>query len=249
LSSEVKIIEKKEIPPERVMIFGFPDVGLVGVIAASHLISELKDMKEVAYMDSKLLPPLIVLHEGLPHSPIRIFGNHRVLLAVSETAVPADALYAIMYALIDWGKRKDVKMMISLSGIPVQNRQDIKELKVFAAASSHETLRMLQNKGIPILREGYMVGPQAIMLQRCAQLGLPAFTLLAQCFLNYPDPEAAAEVLKQLMNIVEIKVDVSKLLEKGEEIRLRARDVMRRTQQELTRMKKTQEYDIPLYVS
>ncbi|MDI6806065.1 MAG: proteasome assembly chaperone family protein [Candidatus Bathyarchaeia archaeon] len=247
--SEVKIIEKKEIPSGAVMIFGFPDVGLVGVIAASHLISELEKMEEVAYMDSKLLPPLIVLHEGLPHSPIRIFGNHDVLLAVSETAIPADVIYPIMDTLIGWGKNKNVKMMISLSGIPIQERQDLKELKVFAAASSPEMLKMLQEKEIEILQEGYMVGPQAIMLQRCATMKLPAITLLAQCFLNYPDPEAAAEVLKGLATITGIKVDVSKLLEKGEEIRLRARDVMRRTQQEMSKMKKTQEYDIPLYVS
>ncbi|MGQ9529985.1 MAG: proteasome assembly chaperone family protein [Candidatus Bathycorpusculaceae bacterium] len=249
MSGEVKIIEKKEIPSGAVMLFGFPDVGLVGVIAASHLISELEDIEEVAYMDSKLLPPLIVLHEGLPHSPIRIFGNRNILLAVSETAIPADVIYPIMDALIDWGKSKNVKMMISLSGIPIQERQDLKELKLFAAASSPEMLKMLQEKEIEILQEGYMVGPQAIMLQRCANMGLPAITLLAQCFLNYPDPEAAAEVLSGLANITGIKVDVSKLLEKGEEIRLRARDVMRRTQQEMSKMKKTQEYDIPLYIS
>jgi uncharacterized protein len=249
LSGEVKIIEKKEIPSGAVMLFGFPDVGLVGVIAASHLISELENIEEVAYMDSKLLPPLIVLHEGLPHSPIRIFGNKNILLAVSETAISADVIYPIMDALIDWGKSKNVEMMISLSGIPIQERQDLKELKVFAAASSPEMLKMLQEKEIEILQEGYMVGPQAIMLQRCANMGLPAITLLAQCFLNYPDPEAAAEVLKGLANITGIKVDVSQLLEKGEEIRLRARDVMRRTQQEMSKMKKTQEYDIPLYIS
>jgi len=249
LSEEVKIIEKKEISSGATMLFGFPDVGLVGVIAASHLISELKGLDEVAYMDSRLLPPLIVLHEGLPHSPIRIFGNPDILLAVSETAITADTIYPIMNALIDWGKSRNVKMMISLSGIPIQDRQDAQELKVFAAASTPETLKMVKEKGLEILNEGYMVGPQAIMLQSCARLRVPALTLLAQCFLNYPDPEAAAEVLKELANITGIKVDVSKLLEKGEEIRLRARDVMKRTQQELSKMKKTQEYDIPLYVS
>ena len=249
MSEEVKIIEKKEIPSGAIMLFGFPDVGLVGVIAASHLISELKDLEEVAYMDSKLLPPLIVLHEGLPHSSIRIFGNHDVLLAVSETAIPADVIYPIMHALIDWGKSKNVKMMISLSGIPIEERQDVQELKVFAAASSPEMLKTVQDRGIEILKEGYMVGPQAIMLQRCSSIGLPALTLLAQCFFNYPDPEAAAEVLKELAKITGIKVDVSQLLEKGEEIRLKSRDVMKRTQQELSKMKKTQEYDIPVYVS
>jgi predicted ATP-grasp superfamily ATP-dependent carboligase len=55
-------------------------------------------------------------------------------------------------------------------------------------------------------------------------------------------------VLKELSKITEIKIDISKLLEKGEEIRLKARDIMKRTQQEMTRMKKSQEYDLPLYV-
>jgi uncharacterized protein len=246
--SEINIIEKKQIPQGATMLFGFPDVGLVGVIAASHLMEEL-NLAEVAYMDSKLLPPLIVLHDGLPHSSIRIFGNHNILLAVSEMPLAADVIYPVIDALIDWGKAKKVKMMVSLSGIPIQDRQDAKELKVFAAASTPEMLRMVQDKGIEALLEGYLVGPQAIMLMRCAQIGLPAMTLLAQCFVNYPDPEAAAEVLKGLAKVTGIKVDIAKLLEKGEEIRLKARDVMKRTQEEMSKMKKTQEYDIPVYVS
>lgn len=248
LSSEVKIIERKEIPHGTVMLFGFPDVGLVGVIAASHLISELS-LTEVAYIDSRLLPPLIVLHEGLPHSSIRIFGNHNILLAVSETAISADVIYPIMHTLIDWGKNKSAKMMISMSGIPVQDRQDLEKLKVFAAASNPEMLKTVQDKDIEILKEGYMVGPQAIILQYCANIGVPAITLLAQCFFKYPDPEAAAELLKELTNVAGIEVEISKLLEKGEEIRLRGRDVMKRTEQEMAKMKKTREYDIPVYVS
>jgi uncharacterized protein len=87
------------------------------------------------------------------------------------------------------------------------------------------------------------------MLQRAANNKIPAITLLAQCFYNYPDPEAAAEVLKELGRITGVKVNFAKLLEKGEEIRLRARDVMKRTQEEMSKMKKPQELDIPIYVS
>jgi uncharacterized protein len=248
LSEEVKVIAKRKIPSGATMLFGFPDVGLVGVIAASHLVEEL-ELDEVAYLDSHLLPPLIVLHNGLPHSPIRVFGNHNVLLAVSETALPVEVIYPIVYALIDWGKNNNVKMMVSLSGIPIQERQDAKELKVFVAGSNSDALKIGQDKGVETLGEGYMVGPQAVMLQRCANIGMPALALLAQCFYNYPDPEAAAETLKGLTKITGIKVDVSKLLAKGEEIRLKARDVMKRTEQELSKMKKGQEYDIPMYVS
>jgi len=248
LIDEVKIIETKKVPTGATLIFAFPDVGLVGVIAASHLIDEL-GLTEVAYLDSNLLPPLIVLHEGLPHSSIRIFAGQDTLLTVSEVPIPAEVIYPVMDALIEWGKSKNVKMMISLSGIPIQDRQDVTELKAFAAASNAEALKTAQEKGLEILTEGYMVGPQAVVLQRAAQAGSPALTLLAQCFYNYPDPEAAAEVLKELAKITGLKVNIAKLLEKGEEIRLRARDVMKRTQQEMSKMKKGQEYDTPIYVS
>ncbi len=124
-----------------------------------------------------------------------------------------------------------------------------KELKVFAAASSIETLKTVQGRDIDALMEGYMVDLQAIMLMRCAQIGLPAITLLAQCFPNFPDPEAAGEMLESLATATGVKVNIGRLLEKGEEIRLKARDVMKRTQQEMYKMKKTQEYDIPVYVS
>jgi uncharacterized protein len=248
LSEEVRIEEKGKIPTGATLLFGFPDVGLVGVIAASYLVDELK-LDEVAHVDSMLLPPLVVLHEGLPHSSIRIFGGDTLLLAISEVPVPADAIYPIMDALIDWGRSKSVKMMIALGGIPVQDRQDTKELKVFAAASSPEAKKIAEDKQVEILTDGYLVGAQAIMLQRAANNGIPALTLLAQCFYNYPDPEAAAEVLKGLAKITGVKVSVEKLVEKGEEIRLRARDVMKRTQEEMSKMKKPQELDTPMYVS
>jgi uncharacterized protein len=248
VTEEVEIIERNRVPSGATLIFGFPDVGLVGVIAASHLIDELK-LSEVAYVNSELLPPLIVLHEGLPHSSIRILGDDKLVLAISEVPIPVDMVYPVMNALIEWAKNKDVKMMISLGGIPMQDRQDATELKAFAAASTPEALKIAQDKNVETLAEGYMIGPQAIMLQRAANDGTPALALLAQCFPNYPDPEAAAEVLKGLGKITGLEVNVAKLLEKGEEIRLRARDVMKRTQEEMSKMKKGQELDIPMYVS
>jgi len=48
-----------------------------------------------------------------------------------------------------------------------------------------------------------------------------------------------------LNKILGLKIEVSDLLQKGEEIRLRAKDVMKRTQTEMARMDKSQEYEIP----
>ncbi|MDH5447488.1 MAG: PAC2 family protein [Candidatus Bathyarchaeota archaeon] len=243
----INFVEKSPIPSGATMLCGFPDVGLVGVLASSHVISEL-NLVEMAYVDSDLLPPIVVLHEGLPHAPIRIFGNDDLLVTIAETAIPAGGVQRLMRSFVEWGKSKNVKMMIPIGGIPVQNRQDIEEPKVFGTASSLDMIKLLEQKGVNVLKEGYMVGPQALIMRYCAERSIPAIALLAQSFYNYPDPEASAATLNQLAKVTGIKVDVSKLFEKGEEIRLRAKDVMKRTQRELTKMKKGQEYDLPLYV-
>jgi uncharacterized protein len=244
LLETIKIVEKESIPSNAIMLHGLPDVGLVGLIATSYMISEL-DLAEVAYVDTDLMPPVIVLHEGLPHIPLRIFGNNRLLAVISEIAIPANHVYAIMRAIIDWGQSKNVKMVLSIGGLPIENRQDLKEPKVFGAASNKELISLLQEKGLEILREGYMVGPQALTMRFCAEKEIPAIALLAQSYYNYPDPEAAAAAIQEVAKITDIKIDVTQLLQKGEEIRLRARDIMKRTQRELTDMKKSQEYDIP----
>ncbi len=247
MSESVKIVEKRAIPSGATMIVGLPDVGLVGLIATSYLISEL-NLEEIAYMDSDLLPPVVVLHKGLPHAPLRIYGNQNLIAVISELAVPAPAIYTIMREIVEWAEAKKVERIVSMGGIPVQSRQAITEPEVFGAASNQELIDMLSKKGLNIMKEGYIVGPQALSMRYSSAKKISAIALLAQSFYNYPDPEAAAMVLKQLSKISEIKIDISKLLEKGEEIRLKARDIMKRTQQEMNRMKKSQEYDLPLYV-
>jgi uncharacterized protein len=167
---------------------------------------------------------------------------------ISELAVPAPVMYRIMYEIVDWAQIKKIKRIISMGGIPLENRQSIKEPEVFAAASNQELLNFLTKNGLKILQEGYLVGYQALSMRYSITKKMSAIAILAQSFYNYPDPQAAAMVLKELSKVSEVKVDVSKLLQKGEEIRLKARDIMKRTQQEMKRMQKSQEYDLPLYV-
>jgi uncharacterized protein len=247
LSESVKVVEKKALPANALMFYGLPDVGLVGLIATSHMISKL-ELIEVAHVTSDLLPPMVVLHEGLPYSPLRLFGKNDLVALISETPIPAEAIQPLMRSLIDWSVLKKPKMLVSLGGMPVPNRQDVTEPRVFGAATNKSLLDTLSEKGVKIVKGGFLVGPQALVMQYCAERGVPAIILLAESFYNYPDPEAAAAAIKELNKITDLSIDVSELFEKGEEIRLKARDLMRRTQPEMAHMKKSREYDLPLYV-
>jgi uncharacterized protein len=75
---------------------------------------------------------------------------------------------------------------------------------------------------------------------------LPNLLLMAESYPQYPDPGAAASVISALNKFVPINVDVKALIERSEEIRLNARELMRKTAENLKKMGKSQEYELPL---
>jgi len=246
LEDKVKIVERREIPEGLKVICGLPDVGLVGTIAASHIISKL-ELAEIAYVRSDLLPPIVMLEKGLPHSPVRMFGNENLIVLSSEIAIPSSSVYSVIESMIDWIWNKKAEIVFTLGGLPIPNRYEIEKPKIFGAASDEALLKMLNEKGVQVIQRGFLVGPQALILRYCAERNIPAIALLAESFYNYPDPEASSVVIQALNRMIDIEIDVSELIEKGEEVRLAMRDMMRRTQAELARMKKSHEYDIPGY--
>jgi uncharacterized protein len=239
----LKIVETEPMPDQAVVINGLPDVGLVGLLAASHIISSLK-LHEVGAIESDLLPPLIVLHGGVPKAPVRIFSGGGLLVIIAETVIPNPLIRPLANSLIEWASGKSVKLMLSLGGMAVANRQDIDVPKVFAALSA-KTLESKLNGAAEVLEEGYIVGAYGLLLRKCAQASIPAITLLTQSHYNYPDPEAAAAALTAVNKILGLKVDASDLVKRGEEIRLRSKDMMHRTHEEMNRMDKSHEYDLP----
>lgn len=238
-----QIMETAAIPTHSVLINGLPDVGLVGLLAASHIINDLK-LEEVGSFESDRLPPMIILHGGVPKSPIRIYARNSLAVVISETPIPGSLLRPLANSLLHLAKRKKISLMLSLGGMAVANRQNIDSPKVFAALSE-KSLESRLNGAAEVLEEGYIVGAYGLLLHSCAAESIPAITLLTQAYYNYPDPEAAAVALNAVNKILDLKVDVAELLKRGEEIRLRSKDIMHRTHDEMVRMNKSHEYDLP----
>jgi len=77
---ETEIIAEKPSVKNPVLITSFPGIGLVGTIATAYFINELK-LENLGILDSKLLPPIASLYEGVVLPPIRIYE--------SKVAIPA----------------------------------------------------------------------------------------------------------------------------------------------------------------
>ena len=242
----VTVVEEEGVVHKNpIVIEGLPDVGLVGTIAASYVIEKMGYTK-IGYVESDLFPPVMVIHEGKLESPFSIYGNGNVVVVLSEIAIPPNAVYTLTRALADWFNSINAKLVISVTGLPVQNRIDIEKPEVFAVGNSDVAMKKLKDKQVELLEEGFIAGAYAIMLNECKKRDLNAISLLAQCFPVYPDPGAAASAIEALDKFIPLDVDVSELMEREEEIKLKARDLMRETALSAPGMQKGVEQDMPI---
>ncbi len=245
----VEIIEDVPVKVrEPKFLIGLPDVGLVGMISASHIVETL-DMKIVAHLESDLFPPVIVLHGSKIYHPFRIYQKDNILLFLSEIPVPPLAVNSISHTITKWLIDKKVSLVMPLAGIPVPNRIAIDEPDVYTVATNDFANKIIDDFSLQRLEEGIMAGPYASILMDCAKHDIPCLALLAQSFPNYPDPGAAASIVKVINKVLKMNIDVGALLEKAEEIRIKSRDLMKRTAEQLESMGKSQEYDLPAMYS
>ncbi|MEM4312020.1 MAG: PAC2 family protein [Nitrososphaerales archaeon] len=241
----INIVEDLPKGGARILLEGFPDVGLVGFISVSYMIEKL-EMKEIGYIDSELLPPLVVINDSKVRNIIRLYHKDDIAALISEIPIPLPLIRPLGNSLIDWCKGKEIKEVISISGIAEPNRLDIDVPKVLAIASNKDFLDYLTHKiGIEKFDEGYLTGFKAELLKEGAKRNFNVALLLAQAHFNYPDPGAAAQMILSLSKLFDRKIDVTPLLKSAEMLKVQMRDLMRRTNENLIRLQKSKEMEVP----
>lgn len=247
MSEEIPaIVEIEKVSQVKYALLALPDTGLVGTIAAGHLVHS-KKMNEVGYVRPGFLPPLIVVHDGEPKSPVRLYGNKDLIALISETPLPSSTYRELAKEIAKWAKERETQLLIPVTGIAVQNRLEIEKPEIFGLGGTAETRELLKSRGIRLLEEGFIAGPHAFMLNECIEMNIPIAMLFAQSHSNFPDPIAAVSMLERLNEAFGFDVDVKPLRERAEEFRLKLRELMRRTQQSMSSTQKSQEEEIPAF--
>jgi uncharacterized protein len=215
------------------VIVGVPEVGLVGTIAASYLVEQLR-LPEIANVESELLPPVLVVHDSEPKPPIRIFGKDALAVVVSEIPLVSLLSYEFASQIVAWCKEKQAKMVLGATGLPSEARaegsSDFKPV-VLAVTNDANLRKSIKAIGAEPFEQGMVAGTYATLLMRCVSQGVPNLTLLAESYAMFPDPGAAAAAVQVLSKLLQIAVDVKPLLEGAEEIRLKMRGLMSQTQE------------------
>ncbi len=229
-----------------VMVLALPDVGLVGVIAVSYMINKM-GLEEIGGIDSPYLHPVTIIYKGVPRPPIRIFAKDRIIVVYTEIPLSLKASIRFITAVIDYARLKGIDWIIGITGLPIHNRIDVDDLSTYYISPSEEIGKIFSESGIKLLEQGVLSGPYAILIKEVSRKRIPGALLMSESFMEFPDPEAAAKVLLSLGKVLGIQIDVSKLIEQAEIIKMRAREHMRNLMQSFAQLRKNVEYSAPLY--
>ncbi|AWR98316.1 proteasome assembly chaperone family protein [Acidianus sulfidivorans JP7] len=216
------------------MLVGVPDAGLVGEISTEFLIEKL-NLKEFGELYSrKYIPPIMHITDGVAKSPLRVYHGNNLLVLHSWTALPASAAYPLADFVIKYAKKYDINTIISITGVPVQDRLDLDKPKAYWISSSVELSKELESINLTEkFGDGYIAGPYAPLLLESSRNGIRNIVIVVESFLDIPDPEASAIALDLISKYIGFKVDVSSLIKEAEDIRSKIKGLMEQTKKEL----------------
>lgn len=220
------------------MIVGLPDVGLVGEIAAIHIVRSL-NMKEYVGIDSySLLPPVASIRGTGDPSPIRIYSNGDVAVLASDIAIPYRSVVPLSMAIVEFARIKGIRHIVGLTGVATPERAEISEPRLYWVASDQLSEDLVGGVMGKRMEEGFLVGPYAIILKESMRKRMNSLILMVESFLDIPDPESAAVLLKAVSSLIGVSIPTERLQEEGELLRIRMRDLMRETRSVMARMGK-----------
>lgn len=212
----IKELAKVELK-NPVLVEGLPGLGLVGKIAVRYLVKKLKAQK-LAYLYSPHFPYFVLVSKKgsvrLLRGTFYYWKNERgendlILLTGDSQAQTIEGQYEISNAILDFAKRQNVKLVVTIGGYRVETKD---KPKVIAAATSQSLLeRALKADAIISPMGSPIVGAAGLILGLAPFKKIDALCLLGETKGYLPDPKAAKSVLEVLLKLLNIHVDLSGL--------------------------------------
>ncbi len=241
---ELRVLVKKNLKGYK-LIEGFPGIGLVGAISASYLAEKLK-MEQIAYLYSEKFPPMASIHNGIPTYPVRMYADHKnkIVVLYSDFVIPANAVYEVTNEIFSFVKKSGISEIISLAGMT--STFITEEKQIFAIATDEKLKKKLGAFGIKFVQEGVTTGVSGMLLAKCAMEKIPAFSLLVESAAGYPDPGAAALLLKKLGEYLGITIETKSLEEEAKNIQERIQKTLEQIRMGKAKYKQAEEH-LPMY--
>ena len=220
---ETTIVElDKAKMKDPIVIEGLPGIGLVGKIAADHLIAELK-AKKVAELYSPHFPHQVIMQKNGVMRMIknRLYHakgkkNDLLILVGDVQAVSSEAQYEVTGKMLDYFQKKGVKLMVTLGGYGTGKVHPTP--RVFGIVSNKDMVEQYKKYGIRFGEsKGSIIGAAGMLIGLGKLRGMRSICLMGETHGGFVDPKSAQSLLDVLCKVVDVKVDSKKLDERAKE--------------------------------
>jgi len=199
-----------------IIIVGFPGTGLVGSVAASHIVDALK-MDFGGYISSPEFAPLAAIHnyKPMPAARIHYSNQYNLVVVISEMTIPIASSIDLADKLYDFAKSLKAESIISLGGISLNEASS----DVYVVSSDQKRIKpLIDGKSAKPIKEGATTGVTGILLTKGTLENFPITTLLAESSEEYLDPNAASRVIRVLNEMTKLKVNTTRLDKEANEL-------------------------------
>ncbi len=207
------------------LIVAWPGMGEVAFKAASYLVEQLK-LEEFAsipaedffYLTSSLVNQGILSIPQLPQNKFYYYknkpGKNDLIVFISNAQPDLARADAYSRKIIQVAKSFKVDTVVSFASMP-QAIDHTQESPVWFAATCAELSNSLKKINLHVLSEGAISGMNGLFLGIAKREGLKGFCLLGEIPLytiQIENPKASYAVLKALFGILDLKVNLSGLI-------------------------------------
>ena len=207
------------------LIVAWPGMGEVAFKAASYLVEQLK-LEEFAsipaedffYLTNSLVNQGILSSPQLPQSKFYYYknksGKNDLIIFISNAQPDLARADEYSRKIIQIAKSFKVDTVVSFASMP-QAIDHTQESPVWFAATCAELSNSLKKINLHVLSEGAISGMNGLFLGIAKREGLKGFCLLGEIPLytiQIENPKASYAVLKALFGILDLKVNLSGLI-------------------------------------
>ncbi|MBN2518453.1 MAG: proteasome assembly chaperone family protein [Candidatus Altiarchaeota archaeon] len=233
--TELRFLSEPKLK-DPVAVEGLPGIGLVGKLAADHLLSKLK-AKKFCELYSPYFPPQVIIQDDgtvrMVKNEFYYFrdkGRDFVIVVGDFQGLTPDSQYDISGRILDVLEKVGVKRVFTLGGLGTG--KIVREPKVYGAATNRKLVSEIEKFGITFKDRGGggIFGASGLVLGLGELRGIEAVCLMGETVGQVVDAKAAKILLEKLMLVLDLKIDMADLDKRA-----------KKTEKELAKLQELQE--------
>ena len=213
------VVQTKEIKFNKPIVFvTFPSPGIVGPIIARQMIESL-GLKEIGFFKSDSLSPVTIFMDNVLKHPYLLYANDEgtILLITLDYPVPQKAYLVVAEGISDFIEEHiDAQQIVCLDGIPVKLRP---EKPVVITAAERSVAEELKKYSVDLYDHGVVLGLSGAFMSEALLREIIGVTLMTPATQDFPDPEAAVNLINVINDYYKYSIDTEPLLKEAAKIK------------------------------